>query len=161
MPKVHELGQARSGMCEVTSVTEPACWFYFPEKAHQKRGPKKGGHGGWGTDKDAVDVAEEEAAAAPATPPTEDAGEEVPSEPAAPAVRELTLEEHEAAEKERRAKFNERWGSNTASASSADLEKEFSGMSVVSKKSRKPETSAKATKKPSKSASKSSQKAKE
>lgn len=131
------------------------------EKTHQKRGPKKGGHGGWGTDKDAVDVVEEEATATADTP-TEEAEEETPSEPAAPAVVELTLEEHEAAEKERRAKFNSRWGSNTAAASSADLEKEFSGMAVVGKKSRNLGAGkVTASKKPYKTASKSAQKAKE
>jgi len=131
------------------------------EKTHQKRGPKKAGHGGWGTDKDAVDVVEEETPAAGADTPTEEgADEETPSEPAAPAVRELTLEEHEAAEKERRAKFNERWGSTTAAA--VDVEKEFSGMTVVSKKKAWAQTdSSAATKKPAKSASRSAQKAKE
>lgn len=127
----------------------------------QKRGPKKAGHGGWGTDKDAVDVVEEETPAAGGDTPTEEgADEETPSEPAAPAVRELTLEEYEAAEKERRAKFNERWGSKTAAA--LTLEKEFSGMTVVSQKKAWAQTdSSAATKKPAKSASRSAQKAKE
>merc|ERR1711939_1044672 len=88
-------------------------------------------------------------------------GEETPSEPAAPAVRELTLEEHEAAEKERRAKFNERWGSQSKAAV-VDVEKEFSGMTVVSKKKAWAKTdSSAASKKPAKSASRSAQKAKE
>ena len=134
------------------------------EKTHQKRGPKKAGHGGWGTDKDAVAAAEEETTATATTTaetPTEDASEETPSEPAAPAVRELTLEEHEAAEKERRAKFNERWGSKPA-AVDVNLEKEFSGMAVVGKKSRKAEAeSGAAGKKSAKTATKSAQKAKE
>jgi len=130
------------------------------EKTHQKRGPKKAGHGGWGTDKDAVAVAEEDTATSPtAETPTEDVSEETPSEPAAPAVRELTLEEHEAAEKERRAKFNERWGAKPA-AVDLDLEKEFSGMSVVGKKSRKA-GAVTSTKKTGKTVTKSAQKAKE
>lgn len=136
------------------------------EKTHQKRGPKKGGHGGWGTDKDAVDVAEETAAAAGGdtpTPTAEDTEEAPPAEPAAPAVTELTLEEHEAAEKERRAKFNERWGSKAAASASVDLEKDFTGMKVVSKKTRKlqTETWAAARKANSSKSSKSAQKAKQ
>jgi len=133
------------------------------EKSHQKRGPKKGGHGGWGTDKDAVDVAEETAGAASPDAPTEEgATDETPSEPAAPAVQELTLEEHEAAEKERRAQFNARWASKAPAASKQDLAKEFSGMAVVSKKTRKAgaDTWAAARKAP-KASSKSAQKAKE
>ena len=132
------------------------------EKTHQKRGPKKAGHGGWGTDKDAVAVAEEDTATSPtAETPTEDVSEETPSEPAAPAVRELTLEEHEAAEKERRAKFNERWGAKPA-AVDLDLEKEFSGMSVVGKKSRTIGAgSGTSAKKTGKTVTKSAQKAKE
>lgn len=132
------------------------------EKTHQKRGPKKAGHGGWGTDKDAVAVAEEDTATSPtAETPTEDVSEKTPSEPAAPAVRELTLEEHEAAEKERRAKFNERWGAKPA-AVDLDLEKEFSGMSVVGKKSRTIGAgSGTSAKKTGKTVTKSAQKAKE
>lgn len=138
------------------------------EKAHQKRGPKKGGHGGWGTDKDAVAVAEETAAGAAEASPEGDGAEEAgddetPAEPAAPAVVELTLEEHEAAEKERRAKFNERWGSNSSyDDASMDLEKEFSGMSVVSKKNRPKETETWAAKRSTaKAASRSYQKERE
>lgn len=136
------------------------------EKSHQKRGPKKGGHGGWGTDKDAVDVTVEETATGDATPdaatPTEEgAADETPSEPAAPAVQELTLEEHEAAEKERRAQFNARWASS-APASKEDLAKDFSGMAVVSKKTRKAGADTWAAKRQNrKASSKSAQKAKE
>jgi len=136
------------------------------EKTHQKRGPKKGGHGGWGTDKDAVAVAEETAAgAAEATPDApEEAGEdETPADaPSAPAVVELTLEEHEAAEKERRAKFNERWGSKAAYDDAPDLEKEFTGMSVVGKKNRQKQSETWAAKRTTaKAASRSYQKERE
>jgi len=135
------------------------------EKSHQKRGPKKGGHGGWGTDKDAVDVTVEETAtgaASPDTAPTEEgATDETPSEPAAPAVQELTLEEHEAAEKERRAQFNARWASSAPAASKEDLAKDFSGMAVVSKKTRKTGADIRTANKSRKAASRSAQKAKE
>merc|ERR1712159_539823 len=62
---------------------------------------------------------------------------------------------------ERRAKFNERWGSKPA-AVDLDLEKEFSGMAVVGKKSRKTGAgSGTAAKKTCKTVTKSAQKAKE
>lgn len=128
------------------------------EKAHQKRGPKKNGHGGWGTNKDAVDLAAKEPTSDHDEASNEATTEEIPTEPS---VRELTLEEHMVAEKERRAKFNERWESKS-STTAEDLSKEFSGMAVVGKKSRKPQFETRSTeKKNSSKESKSERKAKE